>query len=177
VREADARAFDGEILAGEGDLPAALAEFEAATVLVPDEPAYWIWVGVLREALGMAPEAQAAFDTARSLDITELDFLLRRARVRLGVGDTASARADVEQALDESPESAAAHYVRSSIALAEGDYFGAVADLERTAELARQEGNHWLEGQARYQLATLLQQPPVGSPLGTPQVEENDGAE
>jgi tetratricopeptide (TPR) repeat protein len=147
----------GERLAGEGDLQAALAEFEASTILTPDDPALWIWLGVLHVELDELDQAQEAFDTARSLCETDFDFLLDRGRTYLYVGNLDAASTDIEQAIAMRPQSGIGYYVRSSIAAEREDYAAAVADLEKAAELAQAAGDSQLEAAARVQRAMVMQ--------------------
>jgi len=147
----------GEGLVEGGDLRAALAEFEAAAALTPDDSALWLWQGVIHHELGESDEAQEAFATARALCETESGFLLDRAMTYLNTGNLQAASADVEQILAADPSSAIAYYVRSSIAVEQDDYEGAIADLERAAELAQAEGDSQLEATARVQRAMVMQ--------------------
>lgn len=157
VREAFQRTARGEAMVEEGDLRAALAEFEAAAALDPEDPGLWIWQGVVHVKLDELDDAQAAFETARSLYETELDFLLERGMTYVRVGDLAAASADVEQAIGEDPDSGYAYYLRATVAAEAGDYAAAVADLEQAAELAQAAGNTQLEATARAQRAMVIQ--------------------
>jgi tetratricopeptide (TPR) repeat protein len=157
VREAYVHSGTGERLVQEGDLRAALAEFEAAAALDPDGPDYWLWVGVIHSEFGESDEAESAFATAHSLCETDYDFLLNRSQKYLWVGNVEAASADVEQAILEIPDSARGYYTRSFIFESQGDYASAVADLEQAAELAREAGDTPLEASARLRLAMMLQ--------------------
>jgi tetratricopeptide (TPR) repeat protein len=157
VRQAYQLSVSGETLAGEGDLRAALAEFEAAAALTPEDPEPWIWQGVIRFELDELDDAQVAFETARSLYETDFDFLLARGRAYLRVGDVDAASADIEQAILENPDSGHGYILRSGIAMERGDYAAAVADLEQAAELAQAAGDAQLEAVARAQRAMVIQ--------------------
>jgi tetratricopeptide (TPR) repeat protein len=176
VREAFQHSTTGETLVEEGDLRAALAEFEAATALTPDDPDLWVWQGVLYSALGESDKAETAFETARALSETNLDFLLSRSLTYLRTGNLDAASADVEQAIHENPDAARAYYIRASVATEQGDLAAALEDLERTAELAQAAGNTQLEATARMQRAMVMQmymaQPPA-SPGGETEPEGN----
>jgi tetratricopeptide (TPR) repeat protein len=147
----------GERLVEAGDLRTALAEFEAAAALTPDDPALWVWQGVIHLELGELDEAQPAFDTARSLYETDSDFLLERGRIYLLVGNLEAASADIEQVVALDPQSGMGYYFRSNIAVAREDYAAAVADLEKAAELAQAAGDSQLEATARVQRAMVMQ--------------------
>ena len=157
VRQAYQLSLSGETLAGAGDLRAALAQFEAAAALTPEDPEPWIWQGVIRSELGELDDAQAAFETARSLYQTDFDFLLDRGRAYLRVGNLDAASADIEQAILESPDSGHGYLLRSGVAMERGDYAAAVADLEQAAELAQAAGDAQLEAVARAQRAMVIQ--------------------
>jgi tetratricopeptide (TPR) repeat protein len=157
VRQAYQLSVSGETLAGEGDLRAALAEFEAATALTPEDPEPWIWQGVIHLELGELDSAQTAFETARSLYETDFDFLLDRGRAYLRVGNLDAASADIEQAILEDPDSGHGYLLRSGVAVERGDYAAAIADLERAAELAQAAGDVQLEAVARAQRAMVIQ--------------------
>lgn len=157
VRQAWERSASGEALTQEGDLQAALAEFEAATDLNPDDPELWIWQGVIRFELDNPDSAQTDFEKARSLYEKDLDFLLQRSMTFLRVGDLSAARADAEQAVRETPDSGYAYFVRAGVATEEGDYPAAIADLAQAAELAQAAGDTQLEATARAQRAMVIQ--------------------
>jgi tetratricopeptide (TPR) repeat protein len=168
VRQASRLGSRGEYLVrDEGDLEAALAEFEAATALDPATPGYLVWIGVLRSELGDAQAAEEAFDAARSLYETNLGFLLARAGAYRDVGNLDAASADVEQAIVEYPESGWVYYTKHLISLDRGDYETALDDLDKAAELASKAGDVQLEATARVQKGMVLQMAPM-SPEPTP---------
>ncbi len=157
VRQAFHHSTTGGRLVEEGDLRAALAEFEAAAVLNPDDPDPWLWQGVIHFELNELDRAELAFEAARSLYETDLDFLLDRGMTYLRVGDLDAANADVEQAILENPDAGSGYYLRASIAGERGDYPAAIADLERAEELAHAAGDMQLEATARTQRAMVMQ--------------------
>ena len=147
----------GENLVQEGDLRGALAQFEAATTLTPSDPAPWVWIGVLHTELNEPEQAQAAFDTARSLYATDFDFLVTRSMTYLRAGDLDAASTDVEQAIQERPDSGLGYYMRANIAVGKGDCTGAIADLQHASDLAETAGDAQLEATIRMQLAYTTQ--------------------
>jgi len=163
VRQAFRRTTSGESLVEEGNLEAALVEFEAAAAFTPADPDPWLWQGVIQSELDEPDAAEAAFAAARSLYEAESDFLLGRSITYLRVGNLDAASADVEQAILAAPDSGMAYYVRSSVAVAQGNYAAAIADLERAAELAQEIGDSQLEAAARVQLGMIAQQLSGGS--------------
>lgn len=157
VRQAFRHSASGESLVEEGDLRAALAEFEAAAALTPDDPDPWLWQGVIHFELNQLDDAQVAFDTARALYETDSNFLLARGVAYLRVGDPAAANADAEQSIVENPHSGWGYYLRASVAVQQGNYENAIADLEQAGTLARAAGDVQLDAQARTQRAYVIQ--------------------
>jgi Flp pilus assembly protein TadD len=170
VREAYRISMSGEDLVEQGDLQAALAAFEEAVSLTPDDPRLWVWQGVLYVQMDEPDRAQVAFDKAFSLYDSEASLLMDRSMAYLRVGNVDAAEADVEQAVAEEPESGLPYYVRSNINLERGNCFAAVADLELAAEMANRAGDTRLEAMARAQRATVLQAC-VELPSSTPEPE------
>lgn len=168
VRQAFQHSARGESLIEEGDLRAALAEFEAAAALTPDDPDPWLWQGVIHFERNELDDAQVAFDAARSLYETDSDFLLARSMAYLRLGDLAAASGDIEQAIAQNPQAGRGYYVRANIATEQEEYAAAIADLERAADLARAAGDTQLEATARTQRAMVVQlqlyQQPTPSP-------------
>jgi len=151
----------------EGDLAGALAHYEAARALAPDEPEIHLWLGVLYEAQSRDEEAAAAFARARELIGDEVEFLVQRGMIYGQAGDAEAALADAEAALALDPESAMAHFLLGSAYEAQGDFPEALKEFERAAQLAQQAGNSELFVQARMRAAMLLQKAPaLQQPLG-----------
>jgi tetratricopeptide (TPR) repeat protein len=156
----------------ERDLEAALIEFEAAHTLVPTNPDYLVWIGVLRSELGDTEAGEEAFASAHALYETNGVFLLRRAEAYREVGNLEIAIADIDQAIDEDPEWGWAYYARHTIHIDMGDYRAALEDLEMADELARESGDDQLAGMARVQQAMVMQMlsslPAEATPTPTP---------
>ncbi len=161
VRQAYSRSMNGENFVEERNFEAALAEFEAAASLVPDDPGYWVWIGVLSSELGRQEQAEEAYARARLLYDDEYEFLLERTTVFLRAGRVDAAMSDVEQAIALQPASGRGYYTRSLVFLQQGDRLAAIADLERASELAREAGDVQLEAMARTQLAMVMQMVPL----------------
>jgi Tfp pilus assembly protein PilF len=75
----------------------------------------------------------------------------------LRAGDLERARADIEQAIQEEPQTATGYYVRANIKDQQGDCMAAIADLEHASELAQLTGNVQLDAIVRAQLAYVTQ--------------------
>jgi len=160
VREAYQRSGTGQLLAEPGDgqdLEGALSEFRAAAEADPTDPEYWVWMGAIHTQLGNEEEAQRAFDEAESLYGDSLNFLVQRAQAYLRVGDLERAGADANEAVSSYPEEGWTYAVRANVAVAQGDFIGAIADLETAADLAAQADNSQLEAFARTQRGMVIQ--------------------
>jgi tetratricopeptide (TPR) repeat protein len=157
VRRAYQYSTTGESFAEEGDLGTALAEFEAAIELTPDNPTLWVWKGVIHSQLDQTEQAEEAFLTARSLYGEGTGFLQDRGMTYLRLGNVDAAAADVEQIITQEPESGVGYYLRASVALARDDYQAAIDDLDRASELAQAAGDTQLEATVRVQRAMVFQ--------------------
>jgi tetratricopeptide (TPR) repeat protein len=157
VQQAYRYSTTGEGLVEEGDLEAALAEFEAAIALTPDDPTLWLWKGVIHSQLDQMEQAEEAFLTARSLYGEGTGFLQDRSMIYLRIGEVDAAVADVEQIIAQEPQSGVGYYLRANVGTAREDYAAAVDDLDQAAELAQAAGDTQLEATARVQRAMLLQ--------------------
>ena len=164
VRMAFRRIEAGKFQVEEGDTRQALAEFDAATQLMPEDPEAWLWRGVLHDQLGEQADAQSAFKAAESLYETDFNFILNRARIYLESGNVESAQADVEAARALDPTSGWVYYLRAGVAARTGNYDAAVDDLQRAAELADTDGNTRLQGMATTQRAQLMRMLPIQTP-------------
>lgn len=140
----------------EGELHGALAAFEAATELTPDDPEPWLWNGVVHNQLDEVDEAENAFDAARDLYDTPFDFALNRGRAYLQAGNTERAQSDLERAIGLNPDSGWSYYLRAGIAVRKGNHDAALADLDRAATLAQENGDSQLAALASTQRAGVM---------------------
>jgi len=145
----------------DGDLAGALAEYEAARTLAPDEPEIHLWLGVLYQEEGRENEAAAAFATAKELLGNEVDFLVRRGMIYSQMNQVEATLADANAALSLDSESAMAHFLLGGAYEAQEKTPEAIEEFDRAAELANQVGNSVLLVQARMRAAMLLQRAPV----------------
>jgi len=154
----------GKSAVEEGRLRAALESFDAATELTPDDAEPWLWKGALHDQLGELAQAEDAFAAAEPLYETTFDFVLNRGRVYLQAGCVEGAKADVKVAMDLNPTSGWGYYLRAGVAVAEGDYDAALADLGQAAELAGENGDSTLQAMVANQRAQLMQMQPMPTP-------------
>ena len=153
VAQAYRHVEDGRTQLDEGHLEAALADFQSATALTPNDPEPWLWKGVLLQHLEEPAAAGEAFATANGLYDSTFDFLINRGGIYLEAGDTEKARDDAAAAIDLEPDRGWGYYLRAAIAAHEGHYADALVDLERANELAQANGNRRLQALAARQKA------------------------
>ncbi|HEC34395.1 MAG TPA: hypothetical protein ENI37_06730 [Chloroflexi bacterium] len=160
VRQALRHAARGQERLEAGDPVGALAEFEAAACLTPDDPEMLLWIGILRQRLGDEDGAQAAYEAARDLGLNDEEFLLQRGTLFLQVGDLERARADAEAVVGLSPRWGYGFYLRACVEEAAGEIQAAVADYRHAADLANAAGDAQLEATARVRMGLLIQYQP-----------------
>jgi tetratricopeptide (TPR) repeat protein len=168
VRQALRRVDTGQARVEDGELEAALEDFQAAAQLTPENPEPWLWQGVLYDGLDEIDKAQGAFDVAQSLYDTSLDFYLNRGRIYMQAGQLQKAENDTDTVLADNPQSGWAYYLRAGIRFRRGDYDRALADLDRAAEVAEEAGDTRLVALARAQQAQVLQMAPAPGSTSTP---------
>jgi cytochrome c-type biogenesis protein CcmH/NrfG len=139
------------------DYTGALANFEAAAALRPNDTDPWLWLGATRQKLGEAAAAQDAFDRARALLGSDLDFRLARVPVYLTLQMLDEAQADLDAALALDPESPQAYLYLATLYELQERYLEAIAALERASTLAEARGQAALAAIARYRAAILIQ--------------------
>jgi Flp pilus assembly protein TadD len=158
----------GQMQAAEqGDYAGALAQFQAAAELTPEDPEVWLWIGMLQDRLGRPAEAKDAFERARGLLSSDGDFYVQRAAAYLGAQWIGPARQDLEAALAIDPENPQAYYYLATVYELSGDVANALQSLERASDLADKRGVPELTAMARYRMGMLLQAvaaPGVGTP-------------
>ena len=141
----------------QGDVDAALREYEAARSLDPSDPDVLVWLGVLYESQGRAQDAQSAFEQAESLAGSRAEFLVLRGMAYGQLGDADRALADGQEAVRLDPNLARAHLVLAGAYEAKGNINAAMDELEATANLAHEQGNDSLYVIAKTREGMLLQ--------------------
>src|SRR5262245_1256839 len=145
------------------DPQAAIAEFEKALQLAPDNGEAFAGRGVSRLEGGDPTAARADLDQAIRLVPDSADFHLIRARMRLAQGDDESEELvrDIDEAVRLDPENAESRQVRGMLAASRDDYASAIADLTKVIELGKRDASsykrrgkiHYLSGDAASALA------------------------
>jgi tetratricopeptide (TPR) repeat protein len=149
----------------DGDPQAALAAAETLVTEAPDEPEGWLWLGILHTVLDQPAEAQAAFERARALSESSVDFLVQRSLVSLRMGLLEDALASAEQAVAEAPDAAVAHLMLGNLYDVLGRRWEALQEFQTAADLADAAGQSELAVNARIRIGQLLMLGP--EPLGT----------
>lgn len=150
----------------QGDLEAALAAYEEASQIDPEDPALTIWVGVLQERLGRKEMAEEKYREAEVVAGDRVRFLLERARVYGFVGQLDEALADTDEVLALNPNSAEGYYLRATTLEAQGKMAEAIDAYQRASDLAENTSPE-LAALARIRLGYLLQRgalPTIGPP-------------
>jgi tetratricopeptide (TPR) repeat protein len=156
TRQAFRLNLPGERAIQEGDLEAALAEYQALSELTPDDPEAHLRLGTLYQVLDREEEATQAFARARELFSDGADFYVHRGMIYLELGQLELAQADAKEALNLHPESAMAYLIRASVYESLGQIPEAIDDLEQAAALANAQGNASLYALIRYRLGLLM---------------------
>jgi cytochrome c-type biogenesis protein CcmH/NrfG len=142
----------------EGNFESALADFQEATVLTPNDPEPWLWLGATQEKLGLEEAAAESFRHARQLLGKDLDFWLARAPIYTSVGLLDKAKADLDSVLALDAENPQAHFYLASVYEAQGQLEQAVAELQKASDYAEARNMAELTALSRYRLAMMLQQ-------------------
>ena len=136
--------------------PAALAAIETGLAISPTNASLLIWRGALLPVT-RSVEAEAAFGQAR-LALGEADFLLERSQVWLADMEYERAIQDLNGVMAIRPKDAIPYYLRASAYEGLTDRKAAIADLEKSGELAQLAGNDYLYANTRIRLGYLMQQ-------------------
>lgn len=149
-----------------GDLQPALANFEAAAALSPDDPELLAWLVALYDATGRDADAQLALARLRPLGSEpEIDTLL--AASYFGVQMLEEAKFYVDQALVIDPDQVITLITAADISQARGQIQEATAFLQQADAAAGAQNLTQEQAIIRIRLAQLLQQ----SLLPTPAAE------
>jgi tetratricopeptide (TPR) repeat protein len=159
VQEAVRRVGEGEQMVQEGgDFVAALAKFEAAAAATPEDPNVWLRVGAAREHLGNAQGAQEAFDRARSLFESDLDFHRARGAAHLALGLIDSAETDLQAALTLKYDDAQSWYLMANVFESRRQTAEALDALDKASQYAAETNQNELTAMARFRMGLLMQQ-------------------
>jgi tetratricopeptide (TPR) repeat protein len=141
-----------------GDFAMALSEYEAAAAATPDDPDVWLRVGATRDQLGDAQGAQEAFDRARALSASDLDFYRARGAAYLALGLVEPAEGDLRQALELKYDDAQSWYLMANIFESRRQIAEAIDALDKAGQYASETDQSELTAMSRYRMGLLMQQ-------------------
>ncbi len=169
VAESVRRISDGEqLVRDKNDWPGALAEFQAASALTPEDYDVWLRLGVAEEQVGNTQAAQEAYDRARGLLQSELEFLKGRAGAYLIFALVDPADKDIQAALAIKNDDAQSWYQAATVFEARGQIREAVDALEKASTYAEETHQDELTALSRYRMGMMMQSMSMQQPAGTP---------
>jgi tetratricopeptide (TPR) repeat protein len=118
-----------------GDLVAAVAEYDAALTLNPDQAEVWYNRAVARYALGNLTGALTDADRSLELNPHQANAHNARGAIRREAGDLSGALTDFDEALRLHPDLAAAYNNRGATRYELGDLAGALTDFDEALRL------------------------------------------
>jgi tetratricopeptide (TPR) repeat protein len=122
----------------DGDYNGALADYQAALALAPNDPAIYIQRGEMKfEYLKDTPGALADYDRAIQLDAKSTTAYLGRSTVKIQTNDLVGAMADINKLIELEPNEPGYYYLRGVMyhyRLKNGQL--ALADYDRALQLA-----------------------------------------
>ena len=145
----------------EGDIEAAVAEYEAASKVDPSDGEVLVALGLLYERQGREQQSEEALQEAERLLGDRVTFLVARGVWHATFGDGEAALSDAKAAVELEPDNAEAHFTLARAYELLGDQRNAIAELDATARLAEAAGNSSLYVIAKTNQAMLMQQLPV----------------
>jgi len=149
---------EGEELASQGEYATALARFEEALTLRPDDPELYLWQGVLYEASGQREEAAKAFEAARTLFGQATAFHFARGFIYARLQQVEKIEAEAQAILAIDPHSPQGHFLLGNVYELRGEVPKALASYEQASELALERDETELAALAKVRMAFLLQQ-------------------
>ena len=156
TRQAIHLSYQAEQFFIQGDLEAALDEYEALYEITPNDPEANLWMGVLYKSLGRDKDSTQAFARSRELMDSEEDFLAIRGMIYLETGWEELALVDAKAILGLNPKSAMGYLILGSAHEAQEHISEAVAALQRAAELADAQGDSTLYALIKMRLGVLM---------------------
>ncbi|MGC8837229.1 MAG: tetratricopeptide repeat protein, partial [Anaerolineae bacterium] len=141
----------------EGRWEEAIARYQEAAALDPQDPEPWMRLGWARERTGDAEAAQAAFQEAASRFGDPFAYELALARLYVEAGDFGQALPHALRATELNPQSPHAFYVLASAYEGSGKFLEALQALQTCEKLAEAQGDVELVAMSRVRVGTLLQ--------------------
>lgn len=142
----------------------ALARYQEAAALDPQDPEPWLRLGWAQERTGDEGAAQASFREAATRFGDPFAYELALARLYVEVGDSQRALPYALRATELNPQSPHAFYVLASAYEGSGKFVEALQALQTCDRLAEAQGDAELVAMARVRVGMLLQQMAVPTP-------------
>ena len=117
------------------DYDAAIANYDRAIALEPDDADAYHNRGIAKDAQGDYAAAIADFNRAIALEPDDADAYHNRGIAKDAQGDYAAAIADFDRAIALEPDDADVYHNRGVAKAEQGDYAGAIADYDRVIAL------------------------------------------
>jgi tetratricopeptide (TPR) repeat protein len=105
-----------------GDLEQAIARYEEAAAVDPDDPEVQLWLGVLYGQVGQRGAAIEALQSARRSAPSMLNYFLSRSRIYLQLGLLEEASSDIRAALALDPQSSQGLFLLGDLLERRGNY-------------------------------------------------------
>lgn len=158
VAEASRRTGVGDqLIQGQADFLGALAEFEQAAALTPDDPEVLLRVGVVQEKTGSIG-AEETYARTRTLVPDAVTFNQMRASIYLTYGMIDQAERDLQAALSSKPDDPVTWYGLASVFEFRGEIGNAIDALEKVDQLATEAELVELSATSRFRRGMLMQQ-------------------
>jgi cytochrome c-type biogenesis protein CcmH/NrfG len=109
-----------------GDLEQAIARYEEAAAVDPDDPEVQLWLGVLYDQAGQRGAAIEALQSARRSAPSMLNYFLFRSRIYLQLGLLEEAAGDILAALSLDPQSSQGLFLLGDLLERQGNYLEAM---------------------------------------------------
>ncbi len=163
-RQARQHVATAENYLAQGEIDAAIDEYQQATAVQPDFAEPYTYLAALYDIQGREDEAQQAYATAEKLYEDPILSQEELAQAYLMLGRPDKVYETVDRILEQDPESMRAYYIRAGAYEIQDDGENALADLERAADLAHEQGNEALYVLAKTRIGNLLQK--MGAQIG-----------
>ena len=148
----------------EGRWEEALAHYQEAAALDPQDPEPWLRLGWAQERTGDQEAAQASFREAASRFGDPFAYELALARLYVEAGDFGQALPHALRATELNPQSPHAFYVLASAYEGSGKFLEALQALQTCEKLAEAQGDVELVAMSRVRVGTLLQRMALPTP-------------